>query len=117
MLALRSVAQTRQDVLVREIGEVSQNFVLCHASREIGEHIVHGDPRATDAWATATPTGLNGDDSLVRHLSILAARQQLNGVHIEMIVNRRHYKIVMQSLRNQHPIEWVVVIHRKVEQA
>src|SRR5258708_9284554 len=41
-----------EDVLVSEIREVSEHLFLGHPGREIGEHVVHGNPHAADAWLT-----------------------------------------------------------------
>ncbi len=79
MLALSRVAQTCEDVLVSEIREVSEHLFLGHPGREIGEHVVHRNPHAADAWLTASLTWLNRDDSFVRHREHFSGRSTAGG--------------------------------------
>jgi GH15 family glucan-1,4-alpha-glucosidase len=78
---------------VSEIREVSEHFILSHASREIGEDVVHRNSHTADARLTASLAGLNRDDSFVRHQSILAEVAMmgaLTGDGMSRAVPRRH---------------------------
>jgi hypothetical protein len=71
MLALRGVTEAGQDILVREIWELAQQIGFAHTCCEVRENIVNRHPHATDARLTAALPGLDGDDAVVPHVTIL----------------------------------------------
>jgi hypothetical protein len=54
-------------------GKSDRMLIFAHPKREIRQDIRYRDPHAANRWLTASLPRLNGDDVLVRHVSILPA--------------------------------------------
>ena len=64
-LAAGGVAQAGADVVLCQFGAVGQDFVVRHASGEIGEHISDGDAHTPNGGLPAALARLQRDDVLI----------------------------------------------------
>jgi hypothetical protein len=62
-LAVSSIGETGTDVFFRQVGKFPQDLWMRHATGEIFEHVVHGDPEPSDAGFAASFSGFHGDDA------------------------------------------------------
>ncbi len=61
-LTLRSILKTGENVFLRQIGKIIEDFFIGHAGSQIAEHIVHGDSHSSNARLTAALARLDSDD-------------------------------------------------------
>ena len=73
-LPCRGECQARHNIVAREVGKVRQNLVLSHAARQVLQHVVHGDPRPSDAWLSAPHRRIHRDSFLPVHDSDCIAK-------------------------------------------
>src|SRR5690606_26049614 len=50
--------------------EVGEDLIVCHAAREIFQHITYRDAHAPDTWLSITDARINGDDLGVVHAGL-----------------------------------------------
>lgn len=61
------VRQTGLDVIAREVRKIDQYLVDAHATGEILQYILDGNPHAPNCRLVATLAGLDGDDLALVH--------------------------------------------------
>lgn len=71
---IRSIAETRENVLSGEIWKIFEDFFLCHPGSEIFKHVINCDSHAANARLAAALAGFNRDDVLVTHVVMSASQ-------------------------------------------
>ena len=71
VFTIRCIGENRQNVLLGQLGEVFQYFLLRHAAREHGQHVVHRDAQPSDARPTTAFARLQGNPIHVRSVCVV----------------------------------------------
>jgi hypothetical protein len=95
MLPVGRKTQAGTDVVGRQFRTVLQNISLRHAGRQPGQHIVNGNPQASDAGLTASFTGLQGDDFL-----IMGRHKAAPSKHAQKII-RSWFRVNAPGIKNR----------------
>src|SRR3989338_3234623 len=79
MLTVSSVGQAGLYIFERQVLEFRDNFVGCHARREIIQHVVNRNAQPAYTGFAATFPRLDGDEFFVVHTRLLQDRAGLSG--------------------------------------
>jgi hypothetical protein len=66
-LSVGSIAEAGENVFVGQIRLIRDDLFLGHSRSKIGEYVIHGDPKTTDARLSAALIRLDRDDVVVIH--------------------------------------------------
>ena len=69
--AVSRVAQAGEDIVFRQIGKVSEDFLVAHTRSKVRQHVVDRDAHASDTGLPTALARLDGDDVLIVHARII----------------------------------------------